>query len=84
LVTRLVDYSGYKGGELDELPGELVMIDETHDRAQMNNYGIETNSSFQRQGVRRRLARTFATCAQGAWLLLAATPVIVIVCAIKG
>lgn len=32
----------------------------------------------------QRGARALATCAQGVWLLLAATPVIVVVCALKG
>ncbi|GAJ29173.1 hypothetical protein [Acidomonas methanolica] len=31
-----------------------------------------------------RSARIFATCAQGAWVLLAMTPVIVVLCALKG
>ncbi|WP_158513370.1 hypothetical protein [Kozakia baliensis] len=41
-------------------------------------------SSRRRASLKERSARLFATCAQGAWLLLAATPVIVVICALKG
>ncbi|AQS87407.1 hypothetical protein AA101099_3000 [Neoasaia chiangmaiensis NBRC 101099] len=60
------------------------MIDGTADMAVLHS-DTELRALRARRGsLRQRSARIFATCAQGAWLLLAATPVIVVVCALKG
>lgn len=40
--------------------------------------------SSRRGGVKEHTARVFAVAAQGAWFLLAVTPVIVVVCALRG
>jgi|GEM_PF-2026686 len=45
---------------------------------------VKGDFASRRRSLRHRSARIFATCAQGAWLLLAVTPVIVVICAIKG
>jgi hypothetical protein len=48
-------------------------------------YGAEAPTVTPRpMSLRARSARLFATCVQGVWLLLAATPVIVVLCALKG
>ena len=44
----------------------------------------DISAPSRRVGMREHTGRVFAVAAQGAWFLLAVTPVIVVVCALRG
>jgi len=55
----------------------------THDSIAHRDVSALTSPSALRSRLRHRVARTVATAAMGAWILLAVTPVVVVICAIR-